>query len=58
MSYDQWKTASPYDNEPDCVEIAEKWLQKNKKFADRPDDPNHEIYWVMSALVEYIEENI
>jgi hypothetical protein len=22
--YDQWKTASPYDDEPDCVEVSEE----------------------------------
>jgi len=30
--YDQWKTASPYDDEPDPIEEAENWLERH------PDD--------------------
>ena len=26
MSYDQWKTATPYDDDPDVLEDAQKWL--------------------------------
>ena len=29
MSYDQWKTASPYDDEPDPIEEAEHWLKQH-----------------------------
>jgi hypothetical protein len=29
MSYDQWKTASPYDDEPDPVEEGQRFLKDN-----------------------------
>jgi hypothetical protein len=32
MSYDQWKTASPYDDEPDPAEEAEKMAAKCEKY--------------------------
>jgi hypothetical protein len=34
MSYDQWKTASPYDDEPDYIEICSKLANKCKDSAD------------------------
>lgn len=27
--YDQWKTASPYDNQPDYVEMARKYIKQH-----------------------------
>ncbi len=32
--YDQWKTASPYDDEPDFIEEAERFLKRNKNNKD------------------------
>ena len=58
MSYDQWKTASPYDDEPDCIEEAEKWLKKFKLSADSNDPGVRHHYWMIQSLVEYIEENV
>lgn len=31
MSYDQWKTASPYDDEPDPISEAERLMKDNEK---------------------------
>jgi len=31
MGYDQWKTASPYDDEPDLIEEAERFLKDMDK---------------------------
>jgi len=30
QGYDQWKTASPYDDEPDPIEEAQRFLEENK----------------------------
>jgi hypothetical protein len=30
MSYDQWKTASPYDDDPDPIEEAEEFLKDHE----------------------------
>jgi len=30
MSYDQWKTASPYDDEPDPIEEGERFVKDNE----------------------------
>ena len=46
MSYDQWKTASPYDDEPDVVEEAERFLKETQGIPDlcveleRENDPD------------------
>ena len=60
MNYDQWKTASPYDDEPDPIEEAESWLSQND------DDPTKspedcEIQWartVIEMLLGYIKDEI
>ena len=39
MGYDQWKTASPYDDEPDAIEEAERFLARMKQL----DPKNYEI---------------
>ena len=31
MSYDQWKTASPYDDEPDPIEEGERFIEDNQE---------------------------
>ena len=30
-TYDQWKTASPYDDDFDCLEVCESFLEKHKR---------------------------
>lgn len=32
--YDQWKTASPYDDEPDPIEEGERFLEETKDTKD------------------------
>jgi len=46
MGYDQWKTASPYDDEPDIFEEAERWLKVSE-------DPNvhHQTMTVFARSV-------
>ena len=34
QGYDQWKTASPYDDEPDVVEEAQRFLDDHKESSD------------------------
>ena len=34
QGYDQWKTASPYDDEPDPVEEAERFLKDHEKVSE------------------------
>lgn len=34
MSYDQWKTASPYDDEPDVIAECNNLAEKCQKFID------------------------
>lgn len=53
--YDQWKTTSPYDDEPDWVEIGEKYLKrqtppKNEKEAEHID--------IIRGLLDYIDSEI
>ena len=63
MSYDQWKTASPYDDEPDFIEEAEKWIDRNNNLDDvSPDQVTGEhremteAYWIMKGLLQYLED--
>ena len=55
MSYDQWKTASPFDDIPDPIEDAENYLKATKSW----DDP-HDLWTreVVKALLQYIEDEI
>lgn len=50
-SYDQWKTASPYDDEPD-------WLDEAEKFLKRPvnDDSEAFVHAMIEALLEMVDE--
>ena len=58
MSYDQWKTASPYDDEPDFVEEAEKWLKRNATDAESEDEETSDHWWMIKGLLDYIEGNV
>ncbi len=58
-SYDQWKTASPYDAEPDPIEEAEKWL--NRHAPGEPWIPGSgmsDARTIIEKLLAYIEEEI
>ena len=52
MSYDQWKTASPYDDEPDPVEEGQRFLAENVERRTR--DP--EIDRACMCIEELLEE--
>lgn len=58
MSYDQWRTASPYDDEPDVLEEADKFLRRYKPTQDELKDRFQEAYQLINDLLEYIEENV
>jgi hypothetical protein len=50
QGYDQWKTASPYDDEPDPIEEAERWLKENTE--KRKTDPEIErVSWIIEYLL-------
>ena len=34
MSYDQWKTASPYDDEPDVIDECQKLAERCRKYVE------------------------
>jgi hypothetical protein len=57
MSYDQWKTASPFDDEPDFVEEAEKWMKRNSDFEHSPDEEKRDLWWMIKGLCHIIEES-
>jgi hypothetical protein len=60
MSYDQWKTASPYDDEPDPIQEAEMWLERNPE--DPTADPDHDekayARLVIEMLLTFIKDEI
>lgn len=59
MSYDQWATASPYDDEIDWVEAAEKALKDQSPIVNpflRTTDVEG-LEFIINGLVEYIEND-
>jgi len=60
MSYDQWKTASPFDDEPDILEE----IARAKQILKATDgSPLHNldrlrIIDILKATEEFIEENV
>ncbi len=51
---DQYLTASPYDDEPDFIEEAEKIL---KHIGDEPQDGfEADVAWVIEGLLQIIED--
>jgi len=63
MSYDQWKTASPYDDEPDNfvygLEKAEAWLERNPFIARAEFGCSvQDARTVIEMLLSYIKEEI
>ena len=63
MSYDQWKTASPYDDEPDPIEEGRRFLKRHK---DDVELGTSEMtfgdlvcaYYIIEGLLDYIDENV
>ena len=54
MSYDQWKTASPYDDDPDPIDEAQKWLKRNPEEGLR--EEMQCAYWIIELLLELIHD--
>jgi hypothetical protein len=62
--YDQWKTASPYDDEVDWVEQAELWMNEHKWLESI--DPESSglqgqlarVYQLVSGMADFISENV
>ena len=52
MSYDQWKTASPYDDEPDITEE----LQRARQLINRQIIELDNIKSIVDAAIEWIDE--
>jgi len=58
MSYDQWKTASPYDDELDVVEEAESWLKKHPNPQQGERCGALWAHTVIEMLLGFIEDEI
>lgn len=64
MSYDQWKTASPYDDEVDWVEQAELWMNEHKWLEGiAPDSSGLQgqlarVYRLIEGMAEFITDNV
>lgn len=57
MSYDQWKTASPYDDEIDVEEEIDKYIQKLEAQIIIGDRYNlHDVIRFLKDLKEWIPE--
>lgn len=54
MSYDTWKTASPYDNDPDWVEEGEKYIKRHPP----QNEQEAEVIAIIEGLMDFIEKNI
>jgi len=59
MGYDQWKTASPYDDDIDPIEEAERFIKDNEPAAitGEPVEVNR-AYHVVEGLLEYIDNEV
>ena len=57
MSYDQWKTASPFDDEPDPIEEGEQFIKRNQE--KRKVDPEIDCACMcIEGLLQYIDDNV
>ena len=56
--YDQWKTASPYDDEPDIIEELEKTLKElNLKESDFTEFESR-MHWLISETLEFLDNEL
>ena len=55
QGYDQWKTATPYDDDIDPIEEGERYIKDNPQPEDREPD---RAYSVIELLLEYITNEI
>ena len=53
MGYDQWKTASPFDDEPDPIEEAERFVKRN---ADAKNGEVECAVWIIQLLLAVLED--
>jgi len=57
--YDQWKTASPFDDEIDFVAEAQKWLADHSEEGEPHQDQEViDHYYLIRGLVDIIEEEL
>ena len=57
-NYDAWKTASPYDDDPDLIADAEAWLKRNEaESSEDTNDPVQQAYWIIKSLLDELSEN-
>ena len=52
--YDQWKTASPYDDEPDVFDEAHRFLKTDLATTG---DVGEWALWIIEGLLDALEEN-
>jgi len=57
MSYDQWKTASPYDDDIDPIEEGQRFLKDNKERRELQVEIDRACLTI-ECLMEYIENNV
>ena len=52
---DSYLTSSPYDDEPDWVELAEEWMRlyPEPETKKAPDE-----FYIIQGLLNYIDENV
>lgn len=50
--YDQWKTASPYDDEVDPFEDADRFIEATNKYVDNPLGDEQELIIWARVLIE------
>jgi|TARA_Y100000310_G_C20687469_1_gene820013 hypothetical protein len=53
-SYDQWKTASPYDDDPDPIQEAQAFLKRNPE--PQAEGELQCACWIIELLLELIED--
>lgn len=51
--YDQWKTASPYDDMPDPTDDAERWLQAFSELQE--DERTSMLEWANSVIEQLLD---
>lgn len=60
QGYDQWKTASPFDDEPDILEELANAIEIVERSQKEPihNSDRDRVLAILRAAAEFIEENI
>lgn len=66
MSYDQWKTASPFDDDPDPIDDGEGFLKRHKEYLEGRQSIHLDVMpqefdqacELIKELLQYIDDNI